>query len=226
MSTDLKDSEKDLKEKNPAKPRIRFAIGEDFSESSDDDELDDEENEIGLKSVKRHKDSTGESTITSDREGSNPQTPEGPKLVELKAPAPASQDLHPSPSSHSIHPPAFKPEQKCRFRVPDLLIPKWLTPHLNWHSFRPVLRSSVAGLVAMILIVDSKSGLALGNAIFLVLIASFIIPPCEPLSLYVEKSAWVGVICSATWAWIVIGSMSARLRVVMVQLDPVIFQFG
>lgn len=46
----------------------------------------------------------------------------------------------------------------------------WVTPHLNWKGLRPVLRSSVAAWCGMLLLINHRSQVVLGQASFLVLI--------------------------------------------------------
>lgn len=89
----------------------------------------------------------------------------------------SNSDYPPSPSSS---PPSSESQRKPgRFQtfvsryithIPPQLA--WLAPHLNWKGMRPVLRSSVAAWCGMLLMVNDRSQVFLGQASFLVLVGT------------------------------------------------------
>lgn len=113
----------------------------------------------------------------------HPATTDGPaKNAEEKQadeyPPPPS-----TPHSRSREPPTLPPEptkatapaDAPSSRFAKILLPlpeplQWIEPHLNWKGWRPVVRASVAAWCGLILLLDSRSQAALGQAAFLVLI--------------------------------------------------------
>lgn len=57
----------------------------------------------------------------------------------------------------------------------------WIPPHLNFKGMRPVIRSSVAAWIGLILVIDSRTEAFLGQASFLILVVAAISPANAPI---------------------------------------------
>ncbi|SCV72848.1 BQ2448_4385 [Microbotryum intermedium] len=87
----------------------------------------------------------------------------------------------------------------------------WAKPKMNWKSWRPVLRASIASWAGLTLMLASRSQVMLGQASFLVLIVSVISPAAYPIATMLELTFSQFVIVSTSWAYSAFGLYIAHI---------------
>ncbi|KAF5319812.1 hypothetical protein D9611_012858 [Ephemerocybe angulata] len=87
----------------------------------------------------------------------------------------------------------------------------WVSSHWNWYSLKPVLRCWLAGWIAAVLFAIPAVDRWMGNASFLILIASFLSPPNDPFVAVLERELLILLFVCLSWAWSTLGLKLASL---------------
>ncbi|BFZ62657.1 hypothetical protein YB2330_003760 [Saitoella coloradoensis] len=84
----------------------------------------------------------------------------------------------------------------------------WVPPKCNYKSMKPVIRSSVAGWIAFILVIVPHTLHVLGQASFFALVVALITPPSDPVIVTFWRSVYNIILVLLAWAW---GIVAARI---------------
>ncbi|SCZ92065.1 BZ3500_MvSof-1268-A1-R1_Chr5-3g08313 [Microbotryum saponariae] len=106
-----------------------------------------------------------------------------------------------------------KPQHTLLHVVQEAIDPYigWAKPKMNWKSWRPVLRASIASWAGLTLILATRSQVMLGQAGFLVLIVSVISPAAYPIATMLELTFFQFAIVSTSWAYSAFGLYIAHI---------------
>ncbi|KAI0070007.1 hypothetical protein K474DRAFT_1609486 [Panus rudis PR-1116 ss-1] len=88
---------------------------------------------------------------------------------------------------------------------------QWIPDNWSWSKIKPVIRNAVLGWVSMVLLLIPESEKAMGQASFLILIASFLDPPSEPFIAVLEREVILVFLVCVSWAWSTLGVFLANL---------------
>ncbi|KAL0071092.1 hypothetical protein AAF712_001650 [Marasmius tenuissimus] len=113
-----------------------------------------------------------------------------------------SADSSDSPSSTSRQSPSL-------FAVPASL--QWIPDNWKWSNIKVVLRCAVAAWLAVVLFVIPPVELYMGQAAFLILIASILSPPSDPFLIVIEREVLIIGLVALTWGWCCLGMRLADL---------------
>ncbi|KAH8111149.1 hypothetical protein DFH11DRAFT_1880050 [Phellopilus nigrolimitatus] len=91
---------------------------------------------------------------------------------------------------------------------PDL---SWINNNLDATHFKPVIRTTVATWICIVLLVIPATEKAMGQASFLVLVAAFLSPPAEPFIAVFEREMAILLFVNASFAWTCLGIRVANL---------------
>ncbi|TFK95222.1 hypothetical protein BDV98DRAFT_587243 [Pterulicium gracile] len=85
----------------------------------------------------------------------------------------------------------------------------WIKANWHWCKVKPALRSALAAWIAMVLFLIPTVQRWLGQAGFLILIASVLSPPAEPFVVVFERETIICIFVAASWAWSCLGIFAA-----------------
>ncbi|KAG5638781.1 hypothetical protein H0H81_010202 [Sphagnurus paluster] len=112
-------------------------------------------------------------------------------------------------SKHSSHEETSTRQTKSEWKVPAFL--QWIPTNAKYHKIKPVVRCTIAGWIALVLFVIPRVQQFLGQASFLILIASFLSPPSEPFLAVLEREVLIMFFASLSWSWCCLGITLADL---------------
>ncbi|KZV73701.1 hypothetical protein PENSPDRAFT_602548 [Peniophora sp. CONT] len=96
----------------------------------------------------------------------------------------------------------------------------WVKANFVFSKLKPVIRSSVAAWVAVVLLVVNPVLRTMGQAGFLIVIASFLSPPSDPTIANIEREIVIVLIVLVSWAWSSLGVKLASLARSHIILTP------
>ncbi|KAG1817351.1 hypothetical protein EV424DRAFT_1324468 [Suillus variegatus] len=88
---------------------------------------------------------------------------------------------------------------------------RWIPANSTWSKWKPVIRSALAAWIAVVVFIIPPIENILGQAAFLIIIASFLSPPSDPFIAVLEREIIVLIFVSLGWAWVCLGLMFASL---------------
>lgn len=88
---------------------------------------------------------------------------------------------------------------RLSFELPRRL--QWVSANWTWSKWKPVLRSALSAWVSLVIFVIPSVENVLGQAAFLIHIASFLSPPSDPLVAVVERECIILLFAGLGWAW-------------------------
>ncbi|KAL5495894.1 hypothetical protein ACEPAI_1358 [Sanghuangporus weigelae] len=92
--------------------------------------------------------------------------------------------------------------------IPDS---SWITSKLDATHIKPVIRAALAGWISVVLLVIMPVQRMLGQAGFLIIIASFLSPPAEAFVQVLERELAILIFTSSSFAWTCLGIRLANL---------------
>ncbi|KIJ63943.1 hypothetical protein HYDPIDRAFT_112430 [Hydnomerulius pinastri MD-312] len=98
--------------------------------------------------------------------------------------------------------------------APSIKLPtslQWIPANWTWSKWKPVLRSALAAWVAVVIFAIPTTENLLGQASFLIIIASFLSPPSDPLIAVLEREIMILLFVGLGWAWSCLGLKLADL---------------
>ncbi|KAG7095039.1 hypothetical protein E1B28_005829 [Marasmius oreades] len=101
-----------------------------------------------------------------------------------------------------------------RFSNLNLKIPaslQWIPDNWTWSNIKVALRCAVAAWLSMVLFVVPTVEVYVGQASFLILIASILSPPGDPFLVVIEREVLIVIFATSTWAWCCLGMKLADL---------------
>ncbi|KAF9261178.1 hypothetical protein L218DRAFT_981064 [Marasmius fiardii PR-910] len=98
---------------------------------------------------------------------------------------------------------------RLNLKVPASL--QWIPDNWTWSKIKIALRCAVAAWLAMVLFVIPPVELYMGQAAFLILIASILSPPADPFLIVIEREVLIIFFVATTWAWCCLGMKLADL---------------
>ncbi|PPQ72963.1 hypothetical protein CVT24_000165 [Panaeolus cyanescens] len=87
----------------------------------------------------------------------------------------------------------------------------WITSNLTWSRLKPAIRCAVAGWLSAVLFIIPEVLRVMGQASFLILIASFFSPPSDPFLFVLEREFLILFFAGLAWAWSCLGIFLANL---------------
>ncbi|ESK92525.1 hypothetical protein Moror_4433 [Moniliophthora roreri MCA 2997] len=112
-----------------------------------------------------------------------------------------------NPESSPVVPPLFK--SKLDFKLPANL--QWILANWTWSKIKVALRCAVAAWLSVVLFVIPSVEKYMGQAAFLILIASILSPPSDPFLIVIEREVLIISFVTATWGWCCLGMKLAHL---------------
>ncbi|KAL4063403.1 hypothetical protein V8B97DRAFT_1930456 [Scleroderma yunnanense] len=97
----------------------------------------------------------------------------------------------------------------CSFRLPQGL--QWISKNWTWSKWKPALRGALAAWISLVIFVIPTAEDVMGQAAFLIIIASFFSPPCDPFVTVVEREFMILLFVGLGWAWLCLGLKLADL---------------
>ncbi|KAI6026427.1 hypothetical protein BKA83DRAFT_4243292 [Pisolithus microcarpus] len=110
-----------------------------------------------------------------------------------------------------------------RLEQSSLKLPRrlqWVSANWTWSRWKPALRSAVSAWVALVIFVIPSVENVLGQAAFLILIASFLSAPSDPLVAVVERECIILLFAGLGWAWECLALKFADLARTVHVTDP------
>ncbi|BEI80174.1 hypothetical protein CcaverHIS002_0107030 [Cutaneotrichosporon cavernicola] len=101
-----------------------------------------------------------------------------------------------------------KPKSKARQLFDKFLANPhiaWIKPKLNKNDMRPVVRCALSLWIGMLFMLIHPVGLQMGQAAFLALIMSIMVPPSAPFVQFLEVMSNLFFYISVAWAWCALG---------------------
>ncbi|KAF8642481.1 hypothetical protein AX16_009482 [Volvariella volvacea WC 439] len=86
----------------------------------------------------------------------------------------------------------------------------WIPENWTWSNIKPVIRCAVAAWTSTVLFLIPAVERLMGQASFLVLIASFLSPPAEPFVAVLEREFLILLFSAGAWAWGCLGIFLAN----------------
>ncbi|KAF9220310.1 hypothetical protein BS17DRAFT_739428 [Gyrodon lividus] len=99
--------------------------------------------------------------------------------------------------------------QSLSIKLPPSL--QWIPANWTWSKWKPVIRSALAAWISLVIFVIPKSENLLGQAGFLIIIASFLSPPSDPFIAVLERELMILTFVGLGWAWTCFGLKLANL---------------
>ncbi|KAL0581273.1 hypothetical protein V5O48_000756 [Marasmius crinis-equi] len=96
-----------------------------------------------------------------------------------------------------------------KLEVPASL--QWIPNNWKWSNIKVALRCAVAAWLALLLFVIPTIEVYMGQAAFLILIASILSPPSDPFLIVIEREVLIMAFVAATWGWCCLGMRLADL---------------
>ncbi|KAJ8522296.1 hypothetical protein ONZ45_g1089 [Pleurotus djamor] len=100
-------------------------------------------------------------------------------------------------------------KQLRKFTLPSNL--KWIPANWTWSKMKPVIRCAVAAWAGTVLFLIPRVEIFMGQASFLILIASFLSPPSDPFMSVLERELIILLFVATAWAWSSLGIKLADL---------------
>ncbi|KAF8123857.1 hypothetical protein EV363DRAFT_1587054 [Boletus edulis] len=88
---------------------------------------------------------------------------------------------------------------------------QWIPANWSWSKWKPVLRSAVAAWISLLLFLIPTTLNVMGQAAFLIIIASFLSPPSDPFIAVLQRELGILVFATFGWAWSCLGIKLADL---------------
>ncbi|KAG1727012.1 hypothetical protein EDB19DRAFT_1914374 [Suillus lakei] len=98
---------------------------------------------------------------------------------------------------------------KQNIKLPQNL--RWIPANSTWSKWKPVIRSALAAWIAVVVFIVPRTENLLGQAAFLIIIASFLSPPSDPFMVVLEREIITLIFVALGWAWVCLGLMFASL---------------
>ncbi|KAG1736637.1 uncharacterized protein EDB91DRAFT_1141898 [Suillus paluster] len=98
---------------------------------------------------------------------------------------------------------------KQKIKLPQNL--QWMPANSTWSKWKPVIRCALAAWVSAVVFIIPRTENILGQAAFLIIIASFLSPPSDPFMVVLERELMILVSVALGWAWVCLGLMFADL---------------
>ncbi|RDB29703.1 Uncharacterized protein C57A7.05 [Hypsizygus marmoreus] len=99
--------------------------------------------------------------------------------------------------------------KRSRWKLPESL--GWIPANWQWTKLKPALRCAIAAWLGAVLFVIPAVETVLGQAAFLILIASVLSPPSDPFIAVLEREVLIMVCVLIGWAWSCLGMKLADL---------------
>ncbi|KAF9499221.1 hypothetical protein BDN71DRAFT_1384411 [Pleurotus eryngii] len=96
-----------------------------------------------------------------------------------------------------------------KINVPTSL--QWIPANWTWSKIKPVIRCAAAAWICTVLFLIPRVEIFMGQASFLILIASFLSPPSDPFMSVLEREAFILVFVLIGWGWASLGIKLADL---------------
>lgn len=96
-----------------------------------------------------------------------------------------------------------------KIKLPQTL--QWIPANSTWSKWKPVTRSALAAWIAVVVFIIPRTENLLGQAAFLIIIASFLSPPSDPFMAVLEREIITLIFVTLGWAWVCLGLMFASL---------------
>ncbi|KZP16769.1 hypothetical protein FIBSPDRAFT_1047238 [Athelia psychrophila] len=87
----------------------------------------------------------------------------------------------------------------------------WIAPNNKWSKWKPVIRCALTAWICGVLFLIPATENAMGQASFLVLIASFLSPPSDPFMAVLERETMILLFVCFAWGWSCIGIAFANM---------------
>ncbi|KAF9035517.1 hypothetical protein BJ165DRAFT_1533514 [Panaeolus papilionaceus] len=87
----------------------------------------------------------------------------------------------------------------------------WITSNLTYSRLKPAIRCAIAGWLSAVLFIVPDVLRLMGQASFLILIASFFSPPSDPFLFVLEREFLILLFAATAWAWACLGIFVANL---------------
>lgn len=88
---------------------------------------------------------------------------------------------------------------------------QWISGNWSWSKWKPALRGALAAWISLVIFVIPTTGNVMGQAAFLIVIASFFSPPCDPFMAVVEREFIILLFVGLGSAWVCLGLKLADL---------------
>ncbi|KAF7419671.1 hypothetical protein PC9H_002263 [Pleurotus ostreatus] len=88
---------------------------------------------------------------------------------------------------------------------------QWIPANWTWSKIKPVIRCAAAAWICTVLFLIPRVEIFMGQASFLILIASFLSPPSDPFMSVLEREAIILVFVLIGWGWASLGIKLADL---------------
>lgn len=121
------------------------------------------------------------------------------------------------PSSGSTSNSGKRPE-RLSLKLPRRL--QWVSANWTWSKWKPALRSAVSAWVCLIIFVIPTMENVLGQASFLILIASFLSAPSDPFVAVIERECIILLLVGLGWAWLCLALKLADLARTIHVINP------
>ncbi|KAF8431956.1 hypothetical protein L210DRAFT_3650787 [Boletus edulis BED1] len=82
---------------------------------------------------------------------------------------------------------------------------QWIPANWSWSKWKPVLRSALAAWISLLLFLIPTTIKVMGQAAFLIIIASFLSPPSEPFIVMLQRELGILTFAVSSWAWSCLG---------------------
>ncbi|KAF8550186.1 hypothetical protein OG21DRAFT_1469052 [Imleria badia] len=88
-------------------------------------------------------------------------------------------------------------------RLSDNIPPtlQWIPANWSWSKWKPVLRSALAAWIGLLLFLIPTTLNVMGQAAFLIIIASFLSPPSDPFIAVLQRELAILIFATSGWAW-------------------------
>ncbi|KAG1814722.1 uncharacterized protein BJ212DRAFT_1361725 [Suillus subaureus] len=96
-----------------------------------------------------------------------------------------------------------------KIKLPQSL--QWIPANSTWSKWKPVIRSALTAWIAVVVFIIPRTENLLGQAAFLIIIASFLSPPSDPFMAVLEREIFMLIFVALGWAWVCLGLMFASL---------------
>ncbi|CDZ98776.1 Predicted membrane protein [Phaffia rhodozyma] len=103
-------------------------------------------------------------------------------------------------------PPGIWPKIKWMVMNNGVLQLDWIPGVMNWRSLKPLIRCSIAGWIAMLLLIISPTEKILGTASFFTLVIAFLTPPDKSFPQNAELHFFSMLFVAISWAWVCIAA--------------------
>ncbi|KAG9311166.1 hypothetical protein JVU11DRAFT_8233 [Chiua virens] len=82
---------------------------------------------------------------------------------------------------------------------------QWVPANCTWSKWKPVLRSALAAWIGLLLFLIPTTLNTMGQASFLIIIASFLSPPSDPFIAVLQRELGILIFAASGWAWSCLG---------------------